>query len=182
MPLLVLVFIMAAKKKNGKLFYFILAALFLSWCGDVLLQAKNMFLPGLLSFLLAHACYIIYFRQAGKNKKGYLQLKPLLIILVLLYIVLLLVLLFPYLDELKIPVIIYSMTIGAMLLMAINTKQQLNNRAPVFFITGALLFVLSDSLLAVNLFVLKNGVLSLGVMATYTTAQYLIVKGALINR
>ena len=68
-----------------------------------------------------------------------------------------------------------------MLLIAMNTWQQINNRASNFFITGALLFVLSDSLLAVNLFVMQQWVLSLGVMATYATAQYLIVKGALIN-
>ena len=162
------------------MFYLILAALFLSWCGDVLLQA-NLFIPGLVSFLLAHICYIMYFIKTGKNKKGFLQTKPLIILPVMLYIVLLLVLLFPYLQQLKIPVILYSITIGVMLLMALNSRHQINYKASAYFITGALLFVLSDSLLAVNLFVMQQWVLSLGVMATYATAQYLIVKGALVN-
>ena len=181
MPVLMLVFYIATKKKSGTLFYLILAALFHSWCGDVLLQA-NMFIPGLVSFLLAHICYIIYFIKTGKNKKGFLQTKPLLILTVLLYIILLLVILYPYLEQLKIPVIVYSITIGVMLLMALNSRHQINNKASAYFITGALLFVLSDSLLAVNLFVMQQWVLSLGVMATYAAAQYLIVKGALVNK
>jgi uncharacterized membrane protein YhhN len=39
--------------------------------------------------------------------------------------------------------------------------------------------VLSDSVLAINLFVLKNAKLGLIVMGTYAAAQYLIVRGAL---
>ena len=181
MPLLMLVFYFASKKKTGALFYLILAALFLSWCGDVLLQAKDLFITGLLSFLLAHVCYIMYFKQAGKYQTGLLQKKPELVLPVLLYIVFLLVFLFPYLQQLKIPVVVYSVTIGVMLLMAIHTSQQLPKRAACFFIAGALLFVVSDSLLAVNLFVVQHRVLGLSVMATYGAAQYLIIKGALEN-
>ena len=179
-PLLMLFFVTSVKMKIGTQFYLILAALFLSWCGDVLLQA-NLFIPGLVSFLLAHVCYIIYFKKAGNNKKGLLQMQPLLAIPVLLYVVLLLVFLFPHLHELKIPILVYSITIGVMLLIAMNTRQQLNHTASFLFIYGALFFVLSDSLLAINLFVEKHLVMSLGVMATYATAQYLIAKGALVN-
>ena len=180
MPVLMLFFVTSVKMKSGTQFYLILAALFLSWCGDVLLQA-NLFIPGLVSFLLAHICYIMYFIKTGKNKKGFLQTKPLLILPVLLYIILLLVILFPYLEQLKIPVIVYSITIGVMLLMAMNGRHQINNKASAYFITGALLFVLSDSLLAINLFVMQHLAFSLGVMATYATAQYLIVNGAWVN-
>ena len=59
MPVLMLFFVTSVKMKSGTQFYLILAALFLSWCGDVLLQA-NLFIPGLVSFLLAHVCYIFY--------------------------------------------------------------------------------------------------------------------------
>lgn len=176
MPVLMLLFYVSSKRKNGTQFYLILAALFLSWCGDVLLQA-NFFIPGLVSFLLAHVCYIIYFKKTG-NRKGLLQMRPLIAIPVLLYVILLLLYLFPHLQELKIPVVVYSITIGVMLLMAINTRQQINNRPSHFFIIGALLFVISDSLLAINLFVEQHLELSLSVMATYAAAQFLIVNGA----
>lgn len=181
MPLLMLGFYTASVKRNGALFNLIFIALFLSWAGDVLLQMKGMFIPGLISFLLAHVFYIVYFRKTGRDKLGLLQLQPLLAISVLIYILLFLWLLYPYLDTLKIPVTVYGITIGTMLLMAINTKRKLSDDASALFVVGALLFVISDSLLAVNLFAMNHLVLSLCVMLTYASAQYLIVKGALVN-
>lgn len=182
MPLLMLGFYTASVKRSGTLFYFILSALFLSWAGDVLLQMKGMFIPGLISFLLAHVFYIIYFSKTEKGKRGLLQLQPLIGIPVMGYILIFLWLLYPFLNELKIPVTVYGITIGTMLLMAINTRRKVIDNAATLFINGALLFVISDSLLAVNLFARNHFALSLCVMLTYTSAQYLIVKGALTNQ
>jgi uncharacterized membrane protein YhhN len=181
MPLLMLGFYTASIKRSGTLFYLIFFALLLSWAGDVLLQTKGMFIPGLISFLLAHVFYIVYFIKTGKGKKGILQSQPLIGIPVLIYILIFLWQLYPYLNELKIPVTVYGITIGTMLLMAINTKRKLSKSADALFFYGALLFVISDSLLAVNLFAMNHLVLSLGVMLTYASAQFLIVRGALAN-
>ncbi len=178
MPLLMLGFYGAAAGRNGNLFKLILAALFLSWCGDVLLQLNGFFIPGLIAFLLAHICYIFYFLQTEKTKKGWIQLQPLMVLPVLLYILFFVYLLFPYLGALKIPVIVYGITIGSMLLMAMNTRNKLDAHTSSLFITGAILFVISDSVLAVNLFAFKHMALSLVVMATYAGAQYLIVKSS----
>lgn len=182
LPLLMLGFYTASVNRSGTLFYLILAALFLSWCGDVLLQIEGLFIPGLVSFLLAHVCYIVYFTKTGKEKKGLVQLKPIVVVPILLYILLFLWLLFPYLNALKIPVTVYGITIGTMLLLALNTKYKTANSTAALFITGAFFFVASDSILAVNLFAYKHLLLSLLVMATYATAQYLIVKAAISNR
>ena len=179
MPLLFLGFYVGSANRNSNGFYFIVAALVLSWAGDVLLQMNGMFIQGLISFLLAHIFYIMYFISSNPGKKGMLQLHPLIGIPVLLYIVLFLWILFPFLDALKIPVTVYGITIGAMLLMSINMQRKTNNMAATYFIVGALLFVVSDSLLAVNLFAYSSMLLSLCVMLTYASAQYLIVKGAL---
>ena len=181
MPLLLLGFFLRSTKRNSTAFYFIVAALVLSWAGDVLLQMKGMFIPGLISFLLAHIFYIVYFIRSNPGKKGLLQYQPLIGIPVLLYILLFLWLIFPYLDALKIPVTVYGITIGTMLLASINMRRKTNDVAATYFITGALLFVVSDSLLAVNLFAYSSILLSLFVMLTYASAQYLIVKGALLN-
>lgn len=167
-------------RKNTHLFSIILAALFLSWAGDVLLQMKGLFIPGLASFLLAHICYILYFMRIQPGKKGLLQFQPLIGIPVLVYVVLFLFLLYPFLDTLKIPVTVYGITIGAMLLMSINMKRKLNDDASALFFNGALQFVMSDSLLAANMFVYPDVILSLCVMLTYASAQYLIVRGAMI--
>ncbi len=182
MPLLMLGFYTASVKRSGTFFYLILVALFLSWSGDVLLQLKGMFIPGLISFLLAHVFYIVYFIKTGKGKKGIVQLQPLICIPVLVYIVIFLWQLYPFLDALKIPVTVYGITIGTMLLLAINTRRKLVDNAATLFLIGALLFVISDSLLAVNLFARTHFLLSLCVMLTYAFAQYLIVQAALVNQ
>ena len=179
MPLLLLGFYVGSANRNNKGFYFIVAALILSWAGDVLLQMKGMFIPGLISFLLAHIFYIVYFIRSNPVKKGLLQYQPLLVIPVLLYILLFLWLIFPYLNALKIPVTVYGITIGTMLLASINMRRKTNDKAATFFLIGALLFVVSDSLLAVNLFAYSSMLLGLCVMLTYASAQYLIVRGAL---
>ncbi len=182
MPVLMIAFYTGSNIKKDKQFYFILLALFLSWAGDVLLMMKNMFIPGLVSFLLAHIFYIIYFLQTKKAKKGLLQFQPLIGLPVVIYIVIFLWQLYPFLDALKIPVTIYAVTIGTMLIMAINTKRKVDDDASTLFFNGALQFVISDSLLAVNLFAVSNLLLSLCVMLTYCSAQYLIVKGVMLNK
>lgn len=179
MPLLMIGFYLSCTKRTTNSFFIIIAALLFSWGGDVLLQMEGLFIPGLISFLLAHIFYIIYFAKKGTDKKGLVQQKPVIALAVLLYIILFLWLLFPYLNSLKIPVTVYGITIGSMLLLALNTKHQLNDKTATLFITGAILFVLSDSVLAVNLFAYKHLLLSLVVMITYATAQFLIVKGAI---
>lgn len=82
--------------------------------------------------------------------------------------------LFPYLKEMKIPVIIYGVVIAAMLYFAVSATNH-------NLILGAVLFVISDSVLAVNLFVKEATVLSMIVMITYISAQWFLVKGLLLN-
>ena len=180
MPLLM--FVVFTKRLDIKYFKLFLAALLLSWMGDVLLQMKGLFIAGLLSFLLAHVVYIVYFLKIQPQKKGLLQWQPLIGIPVLVYIFIFLYLLYPFLDALKMPVTVYGITIGIMLLMAINTKRKLNDNASTLFFNGALQFVISDSLLAVNLFAHHSVVLSLCVMLTYASAQWLLVKGSMIAK
>jgi uncharacterized membrane protein YhhN len=182
MPVLMLALSLLASGKKEKSFFLFLTALFLSWCGDVLLQAKNLFVPGLVSFLLAHVAYILYFRKVKGAEKGMLQRQPLIVLPVLLYIGFFLWIVFPHLGQLKIPVILYSLTIGTMLLMAINTRHKVDPSVSTYFIAGALLFVLSDSLLAINLFAVKDWLFGPFVMVTYSAAQYLLVKGALAKK
>jgi uncharacterized membrane protein YhhN len=176
MPILAMV--IWNNKKQIPLYQWMLSGLILSWAGDVLLQMKNLFIPGLISFLLAHISYIIYFIKISKSKKGVLQQQPLIGLPVVIYIILFLWLLFPFLEAMKIPVTVYGITIGIMLLMSINLQQKINTNASLLFFNGALQFVISDSILAVNLFAYHNVVLSLCVMATYASAQYLLTKAS----
>jgi uncharacterized membrane protein YhhN len=178
--LLLLMLVVWRNRKQIRLFTILLAALLFSWAGDVFLLMKQMFIPGLASFLAAHVCYIFYFLKIQPAKKGLLQFQPLIGIPVVVYILLFLVMLYPFLDTLKIPVTVYGITIGLMLLMSINMKRKLNDDASSLFFNGALQFVISDSLLAVNLFAYPSTVISLCVMLTYASAQYLLVRGAML--
>jgi uncharacterized membrane protein YhhN len=177
MPLLM--FTVWVNRQHIQLFSIIVAALFFSWVGDVLLLMKGMFIPGLVSFLAAHICYILYFLRIQPSKKGLLQFQPLIGLPVIVYITLFEVMLYPFLDTLKIPVTVYGITIGSMLLMSINMRRKLNDDASTLFFNGALQFIISDSLLAITLFAYPSKAISVCVMLTYASAQYLLVKGAM---
>lgn len=180
MPLL-LAAVFFHKESTDRFFRWIIAAaLLFSWMGDVLLQAKNLFIPGLISFLTAHIFYIVYFLKAGKGEKGLLQFQPLIGIPVVLYLSIFLMLLYPFLDSMKIPVTVYGITICSMLLCSINLRRKMSDNAAILFFHGALQFVISDSLLAVNLFAFPHWVLSLCVMLSYCSAQYLLVRAHML--
>ncbi len=137
-----------------------------SFLGDCFLLNVNFFDLGLASFLVAHLFYIFSF---SKLKKTVIQWK--IILLILLYLVLFLTLMYSYInDVLKIEISIYALTISAMLFFAIKTSEK-------YLILGALIFIVSDSILAIDNFVKPALLLKLLVMITYMTAQYLLVKG-----
>lgn len=151
-------------------------ALFCSWLGDVFLLFDGFFIPGLISFLLAHLLYITYTLKV--KGRGLLQVRPWLAIPVLLYLVLMTVVLNPFLEDLKIPVFVYSVVICLFLAMAMNLFGKTDRKTALLFFAGASQFVLSDSLLAVNQFVYPFPLLGEMVMLSYCTAQYLIVSAS----
>ena len=61
MPLLMLAYYKGITDTKDRQFYLFMGGLFFSWIGDILLQAKDLFIPGLISFLLPHLFYIFYF-------------------------------------------------------------------------------------------------------------------------
>ena len=165
LPVLISIYISGAKSEKIQLAPYFLAGLVLSFFGDLFLLFKWGFLPGLGSFLLAHLFYIISFKK--KLQKRISEIWP---IILSLYASILLFFLFPYLKEMKIPVIIYAVVIATMMYNALKT----HNRN---LIIGALLFLISDTLLSVYLFLQPLMILNLLVMATYILAQWFLVKG-----
>lgn len=143
-------------------------ALFFSWLGDVLLMLPyDLFVFGLASFLLAHVFYVRHFWSVWDRSAFPFQ--PLYLIGVLVYLIGLLYLLFPVLGAMQVPVIVYGAVISAMLLLALQTDR-------LGYRLGALLFVLSDSILAINKFHTPIPFAALLVMSTYGLAQYYLVK------
>jgi uncharacterized membrane protein YhhN len=158
----------------------LISALFFSWVGDVVLLFANhgviYFIIGLVSFLIAHLFYIVLFSKLQKvNTIKYKRFIP----LVLLYLFGLLYFLWEKLGGMKIPVIIYALVISTMLLVAIKGYFTWNSKSGKLLLIGAVFFVLSDSILAINKFYVPIYLSSFWIMSTYITAQFLIVKGVL---
>jgi len=171
------------REKNWRL---ILAGLITSWAGDVLLLfSENMqlfFILGLVCFLCTHLAYIIYFSRYHNGIFQQMGRRIWLTITVGLYSLLLLWYLWPGLGDLRIPVIIYTIVITVMALQALFAKLFLPYKIGNLFAIGAMAFIISDSLLAIdkfnNPFFLSNAL----IMVTYGIAQLTIVYGAIINR
>lgn len=162
-PLLVVIYLAGIKPSKPNLLFFL--GLIFSFFGDLFLLFNWGFLPGLGGFFLAHLFYIFCFKKLSVKN---VALKY--VVGIIIYCVTLIVFLFPHLNEMKIPVILYAIAISTMLYFSLKT----NNRYLVF---GALMFVLSDSILAINLFLKETVLLSLLVMITYVAAQLLLVMG-----
>jgi uncharacterized membrane protein YhhN len=181
-PILFLLYLRYVRKSVNSFHTLILTALVFSWCGDVLLQLTQFnelfFLAGLGSFLLAQVMYLAaFFSTQGKNLiTGSLSWA---LIPVAAYGAALLYYLWDGLGDMKIPVLVYAVVILTMLSAAINRKAKVNRLSFLLVLSGAILFVLSDSMIAVNKFRLPFDLARLAIMLTYVTAQYLIITGCL---
>ncbi|MCI0519743.1 MAG: lysoplasmalogenase [Chloroflexi bacterium] len=168
---------------SGHLVWFALGLLF-SMGGDIaLMLPKEQFILGLISFLIAHLAYLVGFNQTLPA----LSL-PTLIMAVLvgvtaarLYRAIAAGLAASGRNALRTPVLAYSSVISLMLLSALLTlvRPEWEAVASLFAGGGAILFFLSDSILALNKFVrpIQNG--RLIVIITYHLGQALIIYGAM---
>ena len=173
-------FIVATKGTGKGLGTWIVLALFFSLTGDLLLifqQQKSLFfLLGLSAFLLAHIFYIIFFH--GVRIRESIAGRWWLLLIVVLYYALLMALLSDYLGNMKLPVRIYGVVISFMLMLGLHMYYLKIKNAGWLLLLGALLFVISDSVLAINKFYRPFEQADFFTMLTYGIAQLFITKGA----
>lgn len=150
----------------------IISGLFLSAIGDsfLLLSGNSWFTFGLVAFLIAHLVYVSAFMTRSRFSPFHL----LALIPISIYAFLLLRGLHGGIfasgnNGLWIPVLVYVIVISIMIWSAVISR----NRVAI---AGAILFFLSDSLLAWNMFVTSVSWAGYGVMILYYTAQFLIAK------
>lgn len=165
--------------------WLVMLAIVFSFLGDSFLMYEEVhemyFMLGLGSFLAAHLFYLFAYREhsdrvekAG-NQVGRLRLAfP-----VILAGTGLIVILFPALGELQIPVIVYAVVLMAMVITAIYRLGRTSFLSFSLVLFGAFLFMVSDSLLAVNKFLNEVAHAGFLIMITYISAQYLILSGLL---
>lgn len=181
MPLLMLAYYFEVKRL-GLFSGILLIGLFFSWAGDILLMFESsngfFFIGGLLSFLTAHLMYISYFSKTKSVNEPYLKSRPVMLLAIVAYVIELMYILWPYLGEMKVPVILYGSVIGLMLAFALWQIGKLDKKAASLFVMGASFFVLSDSLLAINKFRSSFAYAGAAIMFTYCLAQYLLARGS----
>ncbi len=128
---------------------FILAGLIFSLAGDVLLEiSDDLFVPGLVAFLIGHVCYIAAFASATR------RLRPIRLLIFAAWGSIAYVILLPNLGGMALPVAAYVIVICAMMWRAsarVGESAPLRNDQWAAAI-GAILFGLSDTLLALDRF------------------------------
>lgn len=162
----------------------VFAALIWSWIGDVVLMLvpfnASLFLIGLGAFLIAQIAYASAFFEDLKKATGRpVWLLPFAIAFFGTYSYLLYSLLAPGLGPLKMPVLFYAVIISVMAILAWSRWGNVRGAAYWLVAIGALLFVTSDTVLAINKFKLSFPHAGLVIMATYMLAQYGITLGAM---
>lgn len=159
----------------------IVGALLFSVGGDTLLLFANKnelyFIFGLLSFLIAHVCYIVCFHKIKQQEK--IEGKWYAAIIVGVYYFFIMSFLIPHLGPLKIPVLVYGIVISFMLLLAMVLYDLADHKTARLLLTGAIFFVISDSVLAINKFYNPLPWGGWAIMITYILAQWLLVNGAI---
>ena len=166
----------------------VLLAFFFSWLGDILLMLSGrnemLFYAGVGGFFFAQIFYIYTFTvYPNSNVKGLIQKKPLLIFYFLAYLAAIYGFLYSDLDHMMKPVIlIYAISLIGMSLMALNRKGRVQKGSFILVFLGSILFVLSDSMIAIDKFHTEIPMAGFLIMITYISAQYMIMRGLILER
>jgi uncharacterized membrane protein YhhN len=168
--LIILLAWLTGSHEPDRYFWLIFAGLLFSAAGDVFLMLpKDRFVAGLLSFLIAHLLYIAAFTLPA----GFLA-APMLALPYAAGAGVLLAILLPKTGKLAIPVIVYATALATMGWQAASRWQALQDDASLYAMVGAILFMVSDSLLAINRFAKPFRAAEFLLLTTYFAAQYLI--------
>ncbi len=170
LSLMALYYFKVTKKNNWYLF-----ALAFSFLGDVFLLDKfNLFIFGIASFLITQVLYIIIIVKQMKRPTNFQ--KYLYAFLYANYVVYLIALLKPNLGALLYPVVIYGIAIAIFALVATLNYVTKRSKTSLILIVGAILFVASDSMIALHKFHEAQNIYPVAIMITYVLAQYLIYR------
>lgn len=191
-PLMMIVlslwFFFNSRRYGDRFTLLVQAGLFFSLVGDVALMLEHvdpfLFIIGLSAFLLAQLCYAIAFLlniiDVGGGE-GMLLSTGLTVLLFFYSIFFTWDLMDHVTEDLQVPVIGYAVAIGLMGGAAAFRYTRTFNRSFWMVFGGALLFIASDSLLAVNHFMNKMPWAQVAVIALYALAQFLIAAGCLMH-
>jgi uncharacterized membrane protein YhhN len=173
-PVLSLALLMFAEASGvkGRL---IAMGLIFSGFGDAILELdrSNYFFYGLAVFLVAHLFYI----SAFFRKSRFHGHRAIIALVMILYCAVMEYLLFPNLGKMLIPVTVYLCVI-----MTMGLSATLGTTNSNIVIVGACLFIISDSIVAIDRFIVPVPFSSLWIMIGYYSAQFLIATGSIRHK
>lgn len=150
----------------------IVAGLLFSLAGDIFLMLPmDLFIVGLLSFLIAQLIYTYAFRTGRPFRLNFLVLLPFALYGVIIFLILL-----AGLNGMEIPVAIYVIVILTMAWQAWDQWDNVRAGWALLAFIGAILFVISDSILALNRFWEPFVMARALTLSTYYSAQWLIAN------
>jgi uncharacterized membrane protein YhhN len=168
LPVLILAILLDKKNRYQKLIF---VGFIFSFIGDILLELPfDLFMFGLLAFLLAHISYILAFLSRNKNTE-FFSLFLLLIIGGCIYYFI-----FPNLGKMSVAVAIYILVILTMVWR--SYAQRKYDKYAITAFLGALFFLFSDSNIAIDKFCCAYSLSNWIIIITYWIAQYLIFYSA----
>ncbi len=150
-----------------------LGALLFSLLGDIfLLDKQDMFLYGIGAFLITQVLFIVIVIK----RTNVFSVRNILLSTIpfLVYLVVLMQGLAPKLEAMFYPVLIYGSVISVFGISALNFHLTSRSAGSRLLLTGALLFIGSDSMIALNKFYSPHMIYPVAIMLTYALAQYLI--------
>lgn len=171
MPVLLTVYIVSVSKINK----WYTAALLFAFLGDVFLMDKDRyFIIGIALFLVTQLMYIKIISSRLRRSTG-LE-KTLAILPFVLYYVLLITSIKKNLNELLLPVMIYGLVISVFGILATLNYVTSRTKNTLLLFSGAVIFIASDSMIALNSFYRPQPYYGFLIMFTYIAAQYLIFR------
>ncbi len=170
MVFIITIALLAKDPPSRKYKLVIIAGLVFSIIGDICLMLPvDLFIAGLVSFLVAQLIYTYAFRSGRPFRLKLLAILPFAI-----YGVIIFVILFPGLNGMAVPVAAYIIVIMTMAWQAWDQWDDVRGRWALLAFIGAVLFVISDTFLALNKFgepfMAARGL----TLITYFSAQWLI--------
>ena len=178
-PLLLAWLVLSARPGLATPLRWLSAGLVFAWLGDVLLMGDGdgFFIGGIAGFLGMQVCYLVAFLRVpgpGLVRAWKIALVPYAAIWVGVN-----ALVSSGVGALRIPVLLYSAVLIAMAVAALDLVLRVPRPLGWRVAWGALLFVLSDALIAMTAFgpLSESDAVSAVIMATYVTAQAMIVTG-----
>ncbi|KTD40255.1 lysoplasmalogenase [Legionella parisiensis] len=170
-PIALLMFFVFQVNPEKQIKRLLLLALGFSLLGDVFLTLpiKMAVQVGILAFMATHCSYIsLFLKNLQFQRKNLFAFLP-----ILLFVLISFYFLSPYLGEMKLPVAVYLCLLTLMVFCSFQLKQH-----SLLLRTGACLFLLSDFVLSLDLFILShNKPIAVLIMLLYYIAQALLVVG-----